>query len=311
VDDGSPVDISGWIRVGSEAKRLFDNSFTRQFGQLCQAHGVRGKFSVLPMPAGLGRIDEGLVGVPAAHLAGFLRIVRQLIAPNFDITPEFLTHGATVDIATGMFRHIYEDVWADQADVAEMTDYFSFAMRILNNVGLPATGVTSPWQAGENNEKRYAEAIARAVRRVYRRSFAWYFLHGCRSGQPRWPWVTWRNRRRGMVCVSVATNTRDVYWQTLAHRSARAVRQAAMDGIDTLLSRDGKQGRLREVFEARCPLIMLAHWQCLYTNGRCAGLGGFEHLLERIEKVFGDQVRWMRCSDIAKMSLKRPRRPQT
>ena len=35
-------------------------SFTREFAEWCLASGVRGKFSVVPCPAALGRIDEGL-----------------------------------------------------------------------------------------------------------------------------------------------------------------------------------------------------------------------------------------------------------
>ena len=35
-------------------------SFTREFAEWCLQHGVRGKYSVVPCPAALGRIDEGL-----------------------------------------------------------------------------------------------------------------------------------------------------------------------------------------------------------------------------------------------------------
>ena len=304
VDDGTPVDISYWTDPADRRPNLFSSSFTRAFGEMCQAHGVRGKFSVLPMPAGLGRIDQSLKGCPPAHLREFLHLVRKLIAPNFDINPEFLTHGPAVDLASGRFKHVYEDVWADQATVTEMTDYFAYAMRILNNVGLACNGVTSPWMAGIRNERRYAEAIARATWRVYRRRLAWYFLHILSEGQPRWPWITWHSRKAGLTTVMVPATTSDAFWPTLWARSARAARQARDAAVEALLSADGRTGRVREVFDAGCPIVILSHWQSLYSNGRCAGLAALERVVERIGEHLGDQVQWMRCSRLAALAAR-------
>jgi hypothetical protein len=305
VDDGTPINISYWTDPAEDRPSLFEPSFTRAFGQMCQAHGVQGKFTVLPMPAGLGRIDEGLRGCPPAHLREFLRLVRTLIAPRFDITQEFLTHGPAVDIATGRFKHVYEDVWADQAGVEEMTDYFAFAMRILIAAGLPSNGVTSPWMAGIKNERRYAQAIARATWRMHRRRLAWYFLHILSKGRPSWPWVTWRSRKANLTTVMVPATTTDPYWATIKARSARAAKEARDAAVEQMLTADGRSGRVREVFDAGCPIVLLSHWQSLYSNGRCAGLAALERVVERIERTFGDQVRWMRCSQLAALTLRR------
>jgi hypothetical protein len=305
VDDGSPVSISYWTHPSARWPWLFANSFTERFGDVCLDHGVRGKFTVMPMPAGLGRIDRDLKGVPPPHLRGFLRIVRRKIAPNFDITPEFLTHGPAVDIATGRFKHVYEDVFADGASVAEMTDYFAHAMRILQGAGLHPNGVTSPWMAGIKNEKRYAEAVARATWRVSRRKLGWYFLHIFSRGRPRWPQVTWRSRKAGLAAVMVPANTTDPFWRTQDARSARAARRAGDEGADLMLSADGRSGRVVEVVSAGCPVILLTHWQSLYSRGRCAGLGGLDRLFGRIDKTFPGQVRWLRCSQLARMALDR------
>jgi hypothetical protein len=304
VDDGSPVNIAYWYKPDHQEPYLFSNAFTRDFGEICRRHGARGKFTVLPMPGGLGRLDQKLKGVPASHLREFLQLVRRLIAPGFDITPEFLTHGPAVDIATGRFKHVYEDVFADTADVPEMTDYFSHALRILDAVGLPATGFTSPWMAGIKNEKRYAQAMAKAMYRVHRRKLAWYFLHIFAKGLPRWPWVTWRSRRSGLVSVMVPANTTDPYWATQNAASLRGARRAADQAADSMLSADGKTGRVREVLQARCPVVLLTHWQSLYSLGRCTGLMGLETVFERINRHLGDQVRWLRCGELARLALK-------
>jgi len=41
--------------------------------------------------------------VPQQHLEAFLKIVRERIAPRFDITPEFLTHLRAYDLKTGQY----------------------------------------------------------------------------------------------------------------------------------------------------------------------------------------------------------------
>lgn len=302
VDDGSPVNPAYWLHPGGGHSHLIPNSVVRDFGDLCERYAAAGKFSVLPMPSQLGRIDRGLSHVPRRHLEGFLKVCRERIAPRFDITPELLTHQAAVDISTGRFLHVYEDAWVSRATVAQMTDYLSLALRILQNVGLPANGVTSPWAAGIDNERRYAEAIARAQYRVHRRKFAWYFLHCLGSKRPRWPWLAWQDKKAGLKTVTVPANTDDALWATQDRTSARAARDEARRGIDRLLSRDGRKGRIRQLFDAGWPIVILTHWQSLFSNGRCAGLWGLGELLGRIDRTFGADVQWMRCSRLARMA---------
>lgn len=300
VDDGAPVNLAYWLHPGGKHVHLIPNSVARGFGEVCRRYAAAGKFSVLPMPAQLGRIDRELNHVPARHLHGFLKVARESIAPRFDITVELLTHQAAVDLATGRYLHLYEDEWVSRAGVAEMTDYISLALRILKNVGLPANGVTSPWSAGIDNERRYAEAIARAQWRVHHRKFAWYFLHCLGRARPRWPWLVWQEKSTGLKAVTVPANTDDVFWATQDAGSARGARAAARAGVDRLLSRDGRSGKLRELFHGGYPMVILTHWQSLFSDGRCAGLRGLERLLGRIERIFGAEVRWMRCSELAR-----------
>ncbi|MBI5722751.1 MAG: hypothetical protein HZA50_02250 [Planctomycetes bacterium] len=305
VDDGTPATVAYGVEPEGVRVELFPSSFTRAFGQMCQARGVKGKFTVMPVPARLGRIDQKVKGCPQAHLREFISLVKKLIAPNFDITPEFLTHGLVMNLAKGGYNRVYEDDWADRAGVKEMTDYFALAMRILDNVGLRSNGVTSPWMAGIKNERRYAEAVGRATWRVYQRRLAWYFLHILDKGRPRWPWVTWRSRAEGLTTVMVPTNTNDPFWAPQGATSARALKQALDNAVEKMLTADGKSGRIREIFDAKCPIVLLSHWQSLYSNGRCTGLAALEKIAERVERIFGDQVQWMKCSELAALSIRR------
>lgn len=305
IDDGSPMNLMYWLRPDERHVHLFPNSFIRDFADTCDRHGATGKFTILPMPAALGRIDRGLNHVHKAHLDGYLDVLRKRILPRWDITIEFLTHDVALDVKTGKYLREFEDHWASRATAEEMTEYFALALRILKNVGLPANGVTSPWVAGIDNELRYAQAVACAQWRVHRRRFSWYFLHCLGRRQPRWPWVAWRSAKAGLTCVTVPANTDDMFWHTATAPSARHARRAALAGVDQMLSKDGRHGRVREIFDARVPILLLTHWQSLFSEGRCAGLWGLDKLLARIEKVFGQNLEWMTCSRLARMAVAR------
>ncbi len=305
VDDGAPVNPAYWLHPDQRHVELIPNSVVRDFADVCGRYGAAGKFSVLPMPSQLGRIDRALNYVPAAHLRGFLAVVRERIAPRFDITPELLTHQAAVDLASGRYLHVFEDAWVSRASVAEMSDYLALALRILKNVGLPANGVTSPWAAGIDNEMRYAEAIGRAQWRVHRRRFSWYFLHCLGRRQPRRPWLAWQGGEADLKVVTVPANTDDALWSTQYCSSARSARAAAEEGIGRLLGRDGRGGKIPQLFEGGWPIAILTHWQSLFSNGRCAGLLGLERLFGRIRSAFGSEVQWMRCSELARTALRR------
>ena len=306
VDDGAPVNLIHYTHPQMRSEFVVPNSFTRDFADLCIARGVKGKFSVVPMPCELGRLDKGLNYVSRAHVAGFLKIAREKIAPRFDITPEILTHSCAYNLKSGWTHHVFEDVWFERAGLDEMTDYIALALRILKNVGLPANGVTSPWSTGITREKAYAEAIARAQWRVHRRKFTWYFLHCLRPATARPPWVSWRRRKTGQTVVSVPATTGDMFWPTQSRISRGAAKAAADQGADALLTRDGRKGQVRELFDKKVPICLLTHWQSLFSDGHAAGLAGLARVLQRIETTFGDEVEWVTCSSLARMALARP-----
>jgi hypothetical protein len=307
LDDGAPINPMFWYAKWETHGVLVPNSFVRDFADVCGRYGARGKFSVMPMPCCTGRIDEGLAHVPQAHLRAFLDIVRKRIAPRFDITPEILTHDRAYMIDRKRFAHEYEDRWfaREMHKVPEKTRYISLALKILKNVGLPATGVTSPWMTGNTREKEYAEAIGRAFLRVHRRKFSWYSLHVlAKEPRPR-STVSWRGRKLGITVVHVPWTTDDCFWGTIAARSARTARSIADGGADRLLTRDGRRGRIRDLVDAGAPVVICTHWQSMFSEGRAAGLRGMEKVFDRVGKVFGGGVRWVKCSDLARIALRK------
>jgi hypothetical protein len=45
---------------------------------------------------------------------------------------------------------------------------------------------------------------------------------------------------------------------------------------------------------------MVTHWQSLYTQGTGLGLEGLRALVSRINKVFGNSIEWVKCSELAR-----------
>ncbi|HVN81720.1 MAG TPA: hypothetical protein VMW38_22225 [Terriglobia bacterium] len=302
IDDGAPVDPLFYEIPGYETPFLVPAEFTRRVAETFDRFDLRGKITIIPMPSCLGRIDQSLKRVPQDHLEAFLKLVRERIAPRFDITPEFLTHLRAYNLKTGEYQHIYEDVWISQAPIKEIVEYFVLAFTILKNVGLMATGITSPWVSGIDVEKKYAQALAEAQWKTFERKLTWYFLHMTGWGKPRQCSVEYEAPERGQIVVSVPANAEDIFWSM--EKPTRADRlQFINEGIDRVVSADGRSGRIRELMEAKAPVVLLTHWQSLYTQGTALGLDGLCALAERIQKVFGNSLEWVSCSELARRSI--------
>ena len=298
IDDGSPVDPLFYELPGYETPFLVPAEFTRRVAETLDRFELRGKLTIIPMPSCLGRIDKSLKRVPPDHLQAFLKIVRERIAPRFDITPEFLTHLRAYDLKTGDYQHIYEDVWITRAPLEEIVEYFALAFQILQNVGLDATGITSPWVSGIDVEKKYAQALAEAQWKVFKRKLTWYFLYVTSWGAPRPLSIEYESPELGQAVVSVPANVDDIFWSM--EQPTRAERQKLIsDNIDRVLSADGRTGRIRQLIDSGHPVVLLTHWQSLYTQGTGLGLDGLVALAERTQKVFGNSIEWVSCSERA------------
>ena len=306
IDDSSPVDPLFYELPGYETPFLVPHQFTQRVADTFDRFDLRGKFTVIPMPSCLGRIDESLERVPVTHLEEFLKVVRERIAPRFDITPEFLTHLNAYSLKSKGYLHIYEDVWISQAPLEEIIEYFVLTFQILKNVGLTATGMTSPWTSGRDVERKYAQALAEAQWKMFQRKLTWYFLHCGYWGTPLQCSVGYEDSSRGQVVISVPANSPDVFWSM--GRSSDSQRPETREqrlefikgGIDRLVSPDGRTGRTPQLIEAGHPVVLVTHWQSLYTQGTGLGLEGLCALAERIKKTFGDQVEWVTCSELAR-----------
>ena len=289
-EDGTAV-----LKSGEPVVRDVPVDFIRRFADVIERRGIRGKFSVLPFPAGLGPITDGWPGCDKKGLEDWLSVARERVMPQMDITPEILTHARAVDLETMGLLDENERDWASHQTHETLTPYIATALRLLKEVGLEATGVTSPWNFGQEVEPDYQIAIRTAMKEVLGREQVWYFLHtDTRSVEPRSE-VVWRDGDAWQV--SLWSRAGDYMWPTMETQQTddAYVRSVA----DQHLSEDGTTGRFAELLAAGEPIIFHSHWQSLFSNGRETGLRILDEVGRRIQKAWPNQVRWLKCSDLA------------
>jgi hypothetical protein len=297
LDDPTPCRNPMWYEfpdAGHVAE--IPNAFTERFADVIARTGARGKFSVIPCPGGQGRLDEGVPGLPAEELRAFLRIVGERIAPTWDVGPEMMTHNRAYDLDTGRLLPEREDAWAAHQTIETLTPYISLALQILRTAGLQPNGVTSPWAFGIEVEDSYNTATVTALREVCGIRVGWYFLHVDKVSPAVPPRLARLQPDDGTALVSLVSASRDAAghadfaWRTQFGEPALT---------DALLSRDGRSGRLSELFPRGEPMIFHTHWQSLFSNGSGAGLDALEDLFGRINRTWGEDVVWLSARELA------------
>jgi len=274
------------------------SEFVEEFSRLVEETGIKGKFTVMPytFPETL---DQALKGERPGCIRRLLEGIRRHIVPNFDITPEILTHNPVVDLRTGGFVYpcVPEHTWSQSQDLETLTSYIARALEILREVGLEATGVTSPVNFGKDVEGDYARAVLQAQRRVGGCSLTWYFLHVEPDKVPVLPEVSFLDEERGEAVVSIKSGYGDPRREPEIEempRSERVKRYA-----DQYVTEDGKEGRLVKLFESGSYLVFHHHWWRMMEDDHL----GFEVLREvigRMGEAFGERVRWMKASEVAR-----------
>ncbi len=134
-------------------------------------------------------------------------------------------------------------------------------------------------------EKKYVKALADAQWQVFNRKFTWYFLYVSEWGEPRYCTVEYHDAERGQSLVSVPANFPDLFWSMEKPPGERV--QFIKDNIDKVLSADGRTGRVRQLIDSGYPVILLTHWQSLYTQGTGLGLEGLSALARGFKRCSG------------------------
>lgn len=275
------------------------NEFLFRFCDAIERYGIKGKYSVVPIPGGRGRIDEGIPGFEQSEIQEWIDTVKGRVGKYFDFCPEVLTHAGYIDLATGKMMDEWENKWSFRQTHKELTPYISLALEILKNVGINATGVTSPWDFGVKVEDEYAKAIALAMDKVHGKKESWYFCRDLFNQPNAKPWIAYKDEEHTVVSIPATIN--DKFWQAMdtTDTSEEYVRSIA----DYYISEDGKSGRIIEVLDSNGWPILLSHWQSLFSNGAGTGLRILELIAQRVEEHLSDRVEWTAYGDMMKRTL--------
>jgi len=300
--DRNPVD--GQNRRWEDVPVVHPESFTREFAEWCLENGVMGKFSVVPCPAAIGRIDEGLPLFSKAQQESWLKMCRELITPAFDITPEMMTHSFVVDLKT--FQPLESRIWeqgewctlpVDQEEL--VIDYIATACRILDNVGLPPEGVTSPGGFGGRTLEFYAKVAGIAVREVTGNPTPYFFKRVSSNGAVETP-VWYADRDAGTAVGEIIASTGDWTGSWTGYGEVN---------VDYYITADLQGGRLPAVINAGDPAVLCSHWQGFYGmhNDDRRGFNTFKTVVHRLKELDpkGERTQWRKCGEITNYACAR------
>lgn len=276
------------------------DAFVRKFGEWCAEQGVKGKYSIVPYPACVGRLDRQVSGWTQRELNDSIDLVRTVMMPNWDIHPEMVTHTRVIDIKTG---HPYPDhslkfmenwEWTTGRSVDEIAEYMAYALRILKNIGLPCEGITTPGGFGNRALPQLAQATLQSVRDVFSAEIPHYFRHlydkGEQSVAPRVEYASGLAGPDPRCAVSIIGCTGD--W-TGGWDNTEPV------GVDAFITPDLQKGRMVEIIQRAEPALMLAHWTGIHWNGEERGFKIFQEVVRRLHARF-DNLIWMKLSEVAR-----------
>lgn len=276
------------------------DSFVRKFGEWSAEHGVKGKYSMVPFPACVGRLDRVLPGWTNRELNESLELVRTLMVPNWDIHPEMVTHTRVIDLKTG---HPYTDHspkfmenwdWTTGRSADEIASYMAYGLEILKNAGFTCEGVTTPGGFGNKALPQLSQAALQSVRSVYKAEIPHYFRHlydkGDRSVAPRVESASDLQGTDPRCVVSIIGCTGD--WTGGWDCTEPA-------GADLFITADLQGGRMVEVIDRAEPALMVCHWTGIYWNGQELGFKVFQEVVRRLHARY-DHLLWMKLSEVSR-----------
>ena len=311
IDDACPLvhvfahhwrDVHGKAPVTPDGRPMplwIPNEFLTRFCDVVERHGMAGKLSIVPSPAGQGDVVQGIAQHDPALTRQWLDIARERLGPRWSFCSEGITHNLTLDLATGEHLAESENDWSQHQDRTTLTPYLVRQLELLRDAGIDATGVTSPWVFGREVEAEYIAAIVAAQQQVYGRRFSWYFLHMLMNQPEARPWVAYRDGETALISVPGTVN--DFWWATID--SPRTDREFIEEIADKVISRDGRSGQVREVLDAGGWPVPVTHWQSLFSMGLETGLAALDEVGARINATLSGEVEWLSFDQIAQRAL--------
>jgi len=281
--------------------REIPDSFVAEFIEWCDAHGVKGKYSMVPFPACTGWLHRFIPGWTNQELSNSLDLVRKDVSRNWDIHPEMISHTRVIDTKTGLpFPIVSPDFmenweWSQEKSVDELTNYISYALNVLKESGFYCEGVTTPGGFCHKNIPNLASATMESIREVYDADVSHFFRDVITdSNKSVAPIVTAKRNidsPNPSCSVHIIGCTADWFggWDGLKPGNT-----------ENFITKDLSSGRMVEVIERGEPAIMVCHWPGIYYNGDKLGFTIFKEVVNRLRQKYGAGIHWMKLSEIAR-----------
>ncbi len=144
---------------------------------------MKGKYSIVPFPACVGPLDLEVPVWTRREIKDSIKLVQEVMMPNWDIHPEMVTHTRVIDLKTGQpFPEISRKTM-ENADFTtgrsadEIAAYQAYALQILKNIDLSCEGITTPGGYGGRALPQLTQASLDSVRDVFGAEIPHYFRH--------------------------------------------------------------------------------------------------------------------------------------
>jgi len=270
--------------------------FLERFIAVAQERDLRGKFTVLPYPAGLGSILDGWEGCDLAELRRWLDLARTRLPERFDITPEILTHTLALDLSTHQLIPEAEHLWMDRRNAQELTAYMGAACAILKEAGFQPTGITQP-VTFTGDRSAYSQAVLDSIRQSGGPPVTFQYIDAHSGGAPYPPpkLVLQEPSHHAAVVDIINPTPWDLYWQTM-----RPEGYTPEQCTEFLITADGTSGLLVDIAQTGGWGVYTTHWQSLYSDGSHQGLAALDLTAARLRQAFGDRLLWLKLGDVAR-----------
>ncbi len=280
--------------------REIPDAFVMEFIEWCDAHGVKGKYSMVPYPACTGWLHRFIPGWSKQELKQSLDLVRNEVTRNWDIHPEMISHTRVIDIKTGLpFPQATPDYmenweWSQNKSADELGEYLAYALNVLKEAGYTCEGVTTPGGFGSKNMSNLASANMEAVDEVYGSGVSHFFRNVIvdkeQSVAPEV--MKYKNIQSDNPSCSVHIIGCTADWF------------GGWDGLtpgdtERFITKDLQSGRMIEVIDSGEPALMVCHWPGIYYNGDKLGFNIFKTVVDRLDQKYGNSIIWMKLSEIA------------
>src|SRR5256714_10707820 len=216
-----------------------------------------------------------------------------------------ITHSRVIDLKTG--RPVKEISSAtmensyppERKSVDELAAYIAYALQILKNADIPATGVTTPGGFGNKCKSELSAAMGQALREVFSLEIPFYFKYlvdGKESTRPVLEHVESLESPNPTLTVNVPASTGDWFGNWDGDQIPTG---------DKYISEDGEEGRMAELIKAGDSAIMFGHWAGFYSNGSKKGFAHCKRVITSINKHYADKTLWMKSSELARYQAAR------